>query len=310
MPAVCADPAPHAVSQPPPTRLPRSLGDFTLRKRIGKGGRSHVFAARQALLGRHVALKVLRPEMAQQPHAVAAFQAEAAAYGRCDHAHILSCHAAGQDGDWHYMALNYASRGDTLRALRGCAPSAVVPQVLQWVAQIADAVAYLAERGLVHGDIKPANILVAADDRALLADLGSLQSLRTQVRTRRWEGTPGYMSPEQADRQPLSVRSDIFALGATAWHLCAGRAPRPATGDQQESLRRAVDEPLPSLAAVAPWVPSSVVAVIERCIHPDASQRFQDPRAVARSLRQVRESLDADAGGTEASPGINLSMGF
>ncbi|TVR13016.1 MAG: serine/threonine protein kinase [Planctomycetota bacterium] len=291
-------------------RLPRSLGACTIRKRIGKGGRSHVFAARQAVVGRLVALKVLRPEMAVQPQAVAAFRAEAAAYGRYDHPHILTCHAAGNDGDWHYMALSHAARGDSLRALRGCSRAQLLRRVLPWMAQIADAVAHLDDHGVLHGDIKPANILITADDRALLADLGSLQAKEQAATARRWEGTPGYMSPEHANRQGQSVRSDIFALGATAWHLCAGRAPRPATGDQHELLRQAVHEPLPSLATVAPWVPSSVVAVIERCVHPDDSQRYSSPREVARNLRQVAESLQPETPDQQNYSAINLSLGF
>ncbi|TVR45909.1 MAG: serine/threonine protein kinase [Planctomycetota bacterium] len=310
VPALCS-PAPEATPRQAreKVRIPRILGDFVLEKRIGKGGRSYVFAARQALLERTVALKVLRPEFAANPELVAAFQSEAAAYGRCDHPNILTCHAAGQDGDWHYMALSYAPHGDTIQALTGSSRRRSVHRVLKWMAQIAEAVDHLASQGWVHGDIKPGNILVGPDDRALLADLGSLHPLQDQGVPKRFEGTAAYMSPEQAARENLNVSSDIFAIGATAWHLCTGKAPRPFTNDKHEALRRAREEPLAPLSSMAPWVPSAAVAVIERCIQPDARQRYQRPEDLARMARQVLDSIRGDSSDT-IYPAINFQQGF
>lgn len=290
-------------------RLPQQLGDFRLLKRIGKGGRSYVFTAHQRLLERTVALKILRPELTRNPATLIAFKREAAAYGSCDHPHILSCYQAGQEGPWHYLALVHAASGDTIQALSGSNRRDALKRVLAWMAQLAEAVDHLQGKGFVHRDIKPANILVKDDDRALLADLGSLHRLDESGLPRHFEGTAAYMSPEQARREPINALTDIFAIGATAWHLLAGRAPRQRCETPQQALRKAAEEPIPALASVAKWVPLSVRAVIERCLEMNPSHRFQQALELAAVARQVRESLcDSDSSTTGLA--VDLSASF
>lgn len=312
-PAKPAAPAPRPQQEPTSAahrrRFPASIGDYQLLRRIGKGGRSYVFAARQRLVERTVALKVLRPDLVGQQREFIAFKREAAAYGRCDHPHILTCHQAGQDGEWHFMALAHAEYGDTIQALSGTSRRKGVQRVLTWCAQMAEAVDHLVQRGYVHGDIKPANILVGADDRALLADLGSLHPLHDDGEAQRFEGTAAYMSPEQARRERLSPLTDIYSIGASAWHLVSGKAPRPVCEDKREALRRAIEEPLPALSTVAPWVASGVAAVIERCINPDPALRYQRPSELAQAARQVLSTLSGDESDSHY-PAINLEQGF
>ena len=290
-------------------RLPSVVGDYHIIERIGKGGRSYVFSARQRIVERTVALKILRPQLVQQHSEFLAFKREAGAYGACDHPNILTCYQAGQDMGWHFMALSHAAKGDAMNALRGTSRREAMYRIIKWCGQMAKAVDHLQSRGFVHGDIKPANILVGADDHALLADLGSLHPLEDDGEPRRFEGSPAYMSPEHARREKLSVVADVYAIGASAYHLLTGKSPRPACSDKKEALRRAAEEPLQPIREVAPWLPKSVAAVVERCLQPDPSHRYLRPMDLSRAAKQVLEGLNNE-NEAPVHPSVNFAQGF
>jgi serine/threonine-protein kinase len=304
-----SDPAQSSTSR---WTLPRQVGDFQVIKRIGKGGQSYVFTARQRHVERIVALKILRPDAARNGRVVADFKREAARYGACDHPNIVACYQAGQDKAWHYQALTWCERGDAIRALQGATRAKALGRVLRWIAEGAEAIGHLAMQGLVHGDVKPANLLIHGDGRALLADLGSVRPAGPDGVGQSTVGTVAYMSPEQAANAPLDLRSDLFSLGASVWHCLAGRPPREPDPDPARFLAHARETPLTDLATVAPWVPSSVRALVRRCCETDPTRRIQRPGDLASAALSVREGLTSKASEGEGavSTMVDLTGGF
>ncbi|MBI3271266.1 MAG: protein kinase [Planctomycetes bacterium] len=215
--------APRRPAWPPPAS-PRHIGDYVIQRELGRGGMGVVYEAIQHSLGRRVALKVLNPA-AVDPESIARFQREAAAAGRLTHPNIVGVYGAGREGDVHYFSMEFVE-GESLSAMlkRG----RVEPErVARLLVQAADALDYAHAQGVIHRDVKPANLLVTAADRLLVADFGLARDLTASTLTGSGGvfGTPMYMSPEQARgaRAEIDRRTDVYSLGATLYEALACR---------------------------------------------------------------------------------------
>ena len=297
------------------------LGPYEILGLIGAGGMAEVYRARDARLGREVAVKVVGESLGMDEAFVERFEREARLVGSVNHPNVVALHDVGVHEGKPYFVTELL-QGETLRRRleRESVPLSVA---LDWATQMAQGLAAAHERGIVHRDLKPDNVLVTRDGHVKLLDFGiakviaEAQELRPsgdtgphdlqeetaayaggKTRTGVVIGTPGYMSPEQVRGEPIDARSDLFSLGAVLHELLSGR--RAFSGASAVESGYAIihhdPEPLP------PGVPPNVAQALGRCLEKDPARRFQSARDLALHLEVLR-SLAVAGVLWSASPG-------
>src|SRR5262245_2322016 len=269
------DDAPTGITRPAPAAPApepgRRIGPYETVAPIGAGGMAAVLKAKAAGLGRAVALKLLPPDAATDPETVPRFQQEARAAARLDHDAIARVYASGEDTGQHYIAFEFVE-GKTLRALideRGTVPPA---ECVKYLLDVAAGLAHAADRGVVHRDVKPSNVIVTPAGRAKLVDMGlarhrDAQSVNGGVtRSGTTLGTFDYISPEQAmDPRRADGRSDIYSLGCTAYHALTGRPPVPE-GTAAKKLHAHQFVPPLDPRVLNPAIPDELAVVLSRML--------------------------------------------
>jgi predicted Ser/Thr protein kinase len=261
------------------------LGPYQILGEIGRGGMAAVYKAHQANLDRAVALKVLMPELANDPEFVARFQREATIAARLEHPHVVPIYDIGRAEDHLYIAMRYVPGAslDQVIAQQGTLP---IPRAVAILRQVADALDHAHANGVVHRDLKPANILIEAGDRSSLADFGIAKAGEGGTRLTRLgstAGTPEYMAPEQASGANVDYRADLYALGIIAYELLAGRTPFEADSGVAV-LHKQVYEAPHSLRALHPEIPEAVDAAVRRMLSKRADERFPSAGAFVAAL--------------------------
>lgn len=250
---------------------------------LGHGGMGVVYLGEQLGLGRPVAVKVLHPTLAHERAVVQRFVHEARALSQLRHPGIVTLYDAGFEDDQAYLAMEYVPGAplDQLLRQRRLGPTEVERVGLQ----LADALAYLYAQGVVYRDVKPSNVVVQADGRAVLTDFGIARSLvATQVtQTGQTLGTPTYMSPEQARGLPVDPRSDVYSLGVVLYEMLSGRPP--FLGDTLAVLHQHAYERPPSLSALGVRVPRTLVRAVEHCLAKDPVRQRRTAADLAVALR-------------------------
>jgi tRNA A-37 threonylcarbamoyl transferase component Bud32 len=279
-----------AAAHPPPTDLPAQIGKYEVRARLGDGATSEVFLAYDPFHQRDVAIKRVRaglaPETPEGHFQQHFFAAEAALVGRLQHPNVVQLYDAVDDPAAPYLVMEYVP-GGTLR--RYCRSDALLPlaQVVEIGFKCAMALGYVARQGLIHRDVKPANVLTVVErDEVVdvkISDFGSVMNLnaeRTQVFR---VGSLAYMPPEQLDGDGLDARADIYALAGVLFHLVAGRPPFDAT--QQAALMHQIyhAEP-PPLAQLRDGVPPRLSTLIASALAKRRDERPPDWEAFAQEL--------------------------
>jgi hypothetical protein len=247
---------------------------------------SRLFLATERALGRAIVVKVLPPEFGSEVSA-ARFRREIELTARLQHPNILGVLTAGVDGDLVWYAMPYVE-GESLRRRLDRDGRLPVPIATRLLREVADALEYAHQRGVIHRDVKPENILLAAD-HAMLADFGIAQALAVSRGDERLTvsgmslGTPGYMAPEQAAAGAVDARADLYSLGLVGWEMFAGEAP--FKGDAQAVLTAHLTKTAPSLRDVRPETPPSLTAAVARALEKDPAARFN-------SAAEFRDALD------------------
>lgn len=292
-----------------PPNEPIALGDaYRLIRELGGGGMSRVFEAEEIALGRRVAVKVLPPDLAERVSRDR-FRREVQLAASLQHPNIVPLLAAGEAHGMLFYTMPMVD-GQSLRARLEAGealPAAVLVRLLH---DVAEALAYAHERGVVHRDIKPDNVLLAGGSRAMVVDFGVAKALTSASAPDAGAaltmagialGTPAYMAPEQAAADPSADhRVDIYALGALAYELIGGQ-PLFAGRSMASVLAAQVTEPPPPLPRRAE-MPEALYAIVERCLEKEPADRYADARTLADALAAVQaEIMLGTAGGSGAS---------
>ncbi|GIW05793.1 MAG: hypothetical protein KatS3mg060_0598 [Dehalococcoidia bacterium] len=250
----------------------QTLGQYQIVELLGKGGMATVYRALQPALGRSVAVKVLPPVLAADETFVARFRREAMVVAGLAHPNILPVYDFGAFNGYLAIVMMYVL-GGTLRMRLG--EPMPVSTAVRIVGQVADALSYAHERGIIHRDVKPTNILMARPDWALLADFGiaQLADHRTLTLTGGKVGTPQYMSPEQAAGDPVDARSDIYSLGIVLYEMLSGRVPFTAP-TTLATLQQQINAPLPPITTYRRDLPPGLIEVLSRALAKSPAARF------------------------------------
>lgn len=300
------DDAPTVISKtlhaPSPTRAAQAelirgqrLAHFELIEPIGVGGMAAVIRARDTLLDRQVALKVLPPEMANEPENIKRFENEARAAARLDHENIARVYYFGRDQGLHFIAFEFVE-GKNLKELIDEYGRIPLPQAVNYVLQIAQGLAHAADRGVVHRDIKPSNIIISASGRAKLVDMGLARSTDLQpgeglTQSGTTLGTFDYISPEQAiEPRQADCRSDIYSLGCTFYHMLTGVPPVP-DGTAARKLQFHQNELPLDPRQLNPEIPDALAAILSKMMAKNPQDRYQHPAELVEHLSAVAVHL-------------------
>ncbi|NIE75289.1 protein kinase [Pantoea sp. Ap-967] len=263
---------------------------FDIDSEIGQGAMASVYLATQRSLQRKVALKIMAASLAADPTFCERFLREGRTLARLSHPHIATIHDIGNVGELYYMAMEYLPSGTLKeRIAAGLTPG----QGLVYVRQIAQALGYAHAQGLVHRDVKPANILFRADGTAVLSDFGIAKSLddRTQFTQAGFAvGTPSYMSPEQARGMDIDGRADLYALGVVLYEILVGELPYRGTDALSTALAH-LTQPLPEL----PIEHGQYQGILRGLLAKEPEARFTDADAVLAALDQLKAPAIAPA---------------
>ncbi|MHC4917646.1 MAG: serine/threonine-protein kinase [Planctomycetota bacterium] len=281
---------------------------YELIRKLGEGGMGGVFLARQESSGRRVALKVLRRELARDEGYVTRLAREAKLASELDHPNIIRAFETGESNGHHYLVMDYVDGRSLSEGLK-TRGSLKEREALDVVLQVARALAYAHSEGVVHRDIKPDNIIIGRDGSAKLADLGLAKQVDSQsglTQTGTTLGTPDYMSPEQArGEKRIDIRSDIYSLGATLYHLVTGRSPFEGPSPGVVIAKRLTEIP-PAPSEVNPTVSADCDGLTRRMIALRPEDRHQTPQELVVEIERILAAAPRAAGGAEAG-GVRLS---
>ena len=276
-------------------RVRTQLKNFTLVEVLGAGGMGAVYKALDTNLNRMVALKVVRKEYSSDAEYLGKFEREARITASVTHPHVVKVYSFGSDHGLFYIAMELVDKGslDDLMSLQG---QVAEVQALGVGIQVAQGLQAAHQKGLIHRDVKPGNILFADAQTAKIVDFGLalLAAHEAEERGEVW-GTPYYVAPEKLEHQPEDFRSDMYSLGGTLFHAIAGRPPFEADTASMVALKHLKSRAV-SLQAFAPDVSSATAYVINRMLSKNPEERYQSYAELIEHLEYAKAELMASAG--------------
>jgi serine/threonine-protein kinase len=277
---------------------------YTLIEMIGQGGMGRVYLAKDTRLNRRVALKILSPDRMNNPRAIARFQREARVGAQLQHENLVRIYDEGEANGKCYLVMEYIE-GKNIGAIiaeNGPIPPATAARLGQ---QVALGLEHAQQKGLIHRDVNPYNILVTRDGIAKLTDLGLAIDKTEQAQVTREGATVGtfdYVSPEQARHShAVDTRSDIYSLGCTLYHMLSGQVPFSSPSLPEKLFGHQAVDPMP-LARLVPTIPGGLSEVVEKMMRKSPDDRYPTPLDVAQALEPY---TDTPAGTIYASPGVS-----
>jgi serine/threonine-protein kinase len=273
-------------------RVTAAFGDqYFIGDEVGRGGMAVVYAAEDVRLQRHVALKVLPPDLAFRSDVRERFVREAQTAARLNHPNIVPIYAVHEQAGMVCFAMSLVT-GESVAALIGRDMHPAPERIAAILEQVADALAYAHASGVVHRDIKPDNILLDRESgRALVTDFGIARAAESGSRLTQTGiavGTPAFMSPEQATgEKDVDGRSDVYSLGVVGYLLLSGRLPFQAASTPAMLLAHVSETP-PSIASLRPDAPRALVEILERALAKRPADRWESAMAMRDALRRVQ----------------------
>jgi len=281
-------------------------GRYRIDVQVGRGGMAHVYRATDTVLGRTVAVKVLNPDYASDPAFVERFRREARAAARLNHPNVVAVFDTGSDGDLHYIVMELVE-GTTLADVLSADGPLDPARAASIAERIAEALAFAHSNGLVHRDVKPANVMITPAGQVKVMDFGiaRLATAHTITQTSTVFGTAAYLAPEQAQGERVDGRADVYALGVVLYEMLAGRVPFEADSALAVASKHVFEEPEPP-SSVRPGVPAPLEAVTMRALEKDPAKRYQDAGGMAAALRAAAPTVPVD--GVAASGGDTVPI--
>jgi tRNA A-37 threonylcarbamoyl transferase component Bud32 len=273
-------------------------GRYKLEAKLGSGGMSTVYLARDTTLDRQVAVKILHREMSEQEDQLQRFRQEARAVAKLSHPNVVAVIDAGEDGGHPYIVFEYVE-GETLKQRINRLGALDPQEALAYAIEIARGLTVAHNRKMVHRDIKPQNVLIDAEGRAKLTDFGISRQLEQDgmTATGRVLGTTDYVAPEQAMGHPVDQRSDVYSLGVVLYEMLIGQVPFHADSQVGVAMKH-VNEELPDVQQRRPELSAAAAMVVERATAKDPDQRYQQVGELIDDLSTALEVEAARAGGT------------
>ena len=269
----------------PESLVGKEVNGYEILSQVGQGGMATVFLARQRSMNRNVALKFLPNAFMNDEAYLQRFEREVRIVSQLEHRNIVPVYDFGEFEDQPYIAMRYMPAGSVEELL--AAGRIPMPRVLSIVEQVASALDYAHQNGILHRDLKPSNILLDDGGGVFITDFGIARILgesSSNITTQGVVGTPSYMSPEQARGEPLDGRSDVYALGVMLFELTTGRRPFDSDTPYSIAVMHVTMLP-PSPRDVEPSVTSSIEAVILRALHKQPDKRYATAGELAQALR-------------------------
>jgi len=271
---------------------------YRLESKLGSGGMSTVYLARDETLERWVAIKVMHREISDQPDQIERFRREARSVAQLSHPNVVSVIDAGEDGGYPYIVFEYVE-GETLKQRIERLGHLPLDESAAYAIEIARGLGTAHLQRLVHRDVKPQNVLIDAEGRAKVTDFGiarSLEGQRALTATGRVLGTTDYVSPEQAMGQGVDARSDIYSLGVVLYEMLIGDVPFHAETLVGVAMKH-VNEPMPDVQRRRPQVSAALAAVVETATDKDPDRRYADMPAMLGDLESALQVEVARSGG-------------
>ena len=273
---------------------------YRIEAKLGSGGMSTVYLARDETLDRPVAIKILHREMSEQPDQLERFRQEARAVAKLSHPAVVSVIDAGEDHGHPYIVFEYVE-GETLKQRISRIGALDVQDALAYAIEIARGLAVAHNRRLIHRDVKPQNVLINMAGRAKVTDFGIARQLEQSgvTATGRVLGTTDYVAPEQAMGQAVDQRSDVYSVGIVLYEMLTGEIPFTADSQVGVAMKH-VNEELPDVQAKRPEISSAVALVVERSTAKNPAERYQTIEEMEDDLETALEVEAARTGSTTA----------
>ena len=304
--------APDTVPLPIDPGIPPELADhprYRILGLLGSGGMGRVYKAEHRLMERLVALKVINRNLTDNAAAVERFRREVKTAAKLSHPNIVTAFDAEQIGDWHFLVMEYVE-GQSLDRIIQVRGRLSIADACDYLRQAALGLQHAWERGMVHRDIKPHNLMLTPQGMIKILDFGLARFLSegkpitalTQFGV--IMGTPDYIAPEQAqDSRNADIRADLYSLGCTFFYLLTGRVPFPDGSLLQKLMAQVTQEPTP-LRELRGDVPTAVIAIWARLMAKDTARRYQTPAEAAHALASWKDQAGAESTALGPSPGL------
>jgi serine/threonine protein kinase len=282
---------------------PGRIGKYVLEQKLGEGANGQVYAGRDSVLGRPVALKLLHPRLTSDAKILARFRSEAEAMARLNHPHVLTVHDfVGDRNEWA-IVMELIEGGETLESVLAREGRLAPARAAALLRDVADGLAHAHAHGIVHRDIKPANVMVThvgKKEIAKLTDFGIARVLDQQRQTamNTTLGTLYYMSPEQAGDAAVDAPADLYSLGVSAFELLTGAVPFEYNSPAR-LIRAHLEEVPPRVSTIVPHMPPEFDTLVAQMLAKDPAQRPASAEVVAQSLEPL---IEARPSGSPAHP--------
>ncbi|MBN1440600.1 MAG: serine/threonine protein kinase [Anaerolineales bacterium] len=291
---------------------------YVLERPLASGGMAHVWLGRDQLLGRTVAIKILREEYTRKPDFQERFRREAQAIARLSHPNLVTVYDFGTHGGQFFMIMEYVE-GEDLKSFLRHSREQPLEAWVDIAIQVCEGLGLAHRAGVVHCDVKPQNVLLASDLLAKIADFGIARATAAKDiaadsnGTRPLEdetiwGSPQYVSPEQAAGETLTPASDIYSAGVMLFEMLTGRLPFPGKDPRTLALQHQ-REPAPSPRLLNPAIPAELEGIVLRALAKDPARRYRNGDQMARVLKAYLEGNTAPLPGDETAPQTEEAQG-
>ncbi len=278
-----------------------TLGPYRLLEQVGMGGMATVYKGYHAAMDRYVAIKVLPRHLARDASFLARFEREARTIARLEHRYILPVYDVAEDDGVPYLVMRYTDGGDLSSLI--VSGQLGIKRAVELISQVAEALAYAHRQGVIHRDVKPANVLISREGDALLADFGIAKIYEETLQLTGEGGivgTPAYMAPEQLQGKAVDPRADIYALGVVLYQALTGECPFVAETPLAVALMH-IHNPLRPPREINPAIPESLERIILRAMAKNPADRFADANEMSQALKSVLAEINTPSATTAPS---------